>query len=214
MRLDSLTELIWRLYQNGKAYATNQYVLKPDIQQKCKLLFSDAIRQRYYESMKLDAYGRPDYSFVSPILSIKRYDLSPDVKNGARRCDMAGVNLYRLPRSAHFANIYPVGDCKNDEVGQITQVEPSEENFYINDPDLKKYKFYVIKGYGINTYNIPFCVKHLDIETTYDMDDDTDIDGAIASAICDQILGVIAGIKKQYYSDEAKRQIEEQNVIQ
>jgi len=214
MRLYELSELTWRLYQNGKAFANSQFILKQDIEQKCKLLFSDAMRQRYYESMKLDEFNRPDYAFISPILQIKRFDLSSESEQKFRRCDMGAFDLYRLPKNAHFTNIYPVGNCGTDELGEITQVSPGEENFYVNDPDLKKVMFFVVKGRGINTYNMPPCVKQLDIETTYDMDEDTDIDKSIASIIIDQILNVALGIKKQYYSEDAKRQIEEQNVVQ
>jgi len=59
MILKSVIELCWRFYQNGRAYANNQYVLKEDMEQKAKLLFADALRQRYYESKKLDEFGRP-----------------------------------------------------------------------------------------------------------------------------------------------------------
>lgn len=205
-------ELTWRLYQNGKAYATSQYILKPDIEQKCKLYFADAMRQRFYESMKSDEFGRPDYSFVSPILQVKKFKLGDKDMLNARRCDMGDFDLYRLPKNTHFANVYPVGTCK-DNIGILTQVSPGEENFYINDPDLSSFMFYVVKGRGINAYNVPPCVVELAIETTYDVDDDVDIDKSIASIIVDQILNVVLGIKKQYYSEDAQRQIEEQNVI-
>lgn len=212
MRLKELIELTWRLYQNGKAYATSQFILEQDIEQKCKLLFADAMRQRVYESMKSDEFGRPDYSFVSPILEIKKFLLGETGDLKFRRCDMGDLDLYRLPKNAHFSNVYPVGSCTND-VGTLTQVSPGEENFYVQDPDLSSFMFYVVKGRGINAYNVPPCVKELAIETTYDIGDDIDIEKSIASAIVDQILNVVLGIKKQYYSEDAQRQIEEQNVI-
>lgn len=213
MRLKELSELAWRLYQDGKAYANNQFILKKDIEQKCKLLFADAMRQRYYESKQLDEFRRPDYSFVSPILNVKRFPVNEIENSKHKRCDMGEFDLYRLPHNAHFTNIYPVGSCGNDEVGEITQVSPGEENFYINDPDLSDWCFFVVKGRGLNLYNLPECVKELDIETTYDVDGDVDIDKSVASIILDQVLGVILGIKKQYYSEEVKKQMEEQNIV-
>jgi hypothetical protein len=214
MKLKSLTELTWRFYQAGKAYANNQTLLKSDIEQKIKLLFADAMRQRYYESRKLDEFGRPDYAFLSPILDIKRFALSDEQPQGGfRRCDMGEFDLYRLPSNSHFTNIYPVGNCGTDEVGEITQVAPGEENFYINDPDMKDFIFFVPKGRGANFYNVPLCVKEMDIETTYDIGGDTDIEMGIASAIVDQVLNVSLAIKKQYYSADAKQQMDEQNVV-
>lgn len=214
MIIKELQELVWRWYELGKPQANNQTLIKADMGQKIKMLFADAMRQRYYESMAADQYRQPDYSFVSPILNVKRFELGePDYK-GKRRADMSEFDLYRLPKNSHFTNIYPVGDgCGNDEVGEITQVAPGEENFYINDSDLSSLKFFVVKGRGIDTYNIPACVKSLDIETTYDVGGDTDIDNSIGSQIIDQILNVALGIKKQFYSEGVQKQMEEQNII-
>lgn len=213
MTLKALTELTWRLYQNGRAYANNQHVLKPDIEQKCKLELAKLIRQMYYESMATDEFRRPDYSFTSPILASKSFELTDLNDNGFRRCDMSAWDLYRMPRNSHFTNVYPVGSCRNDEMGEITQVAPGEENFYINDPDLKSFVFYVVKGKGLNFYNLPLCVKSVVVESTYDVGSDTEIDKGLASMIVDQILGVVLGIKKQYYSEEAQKEINDQNVV-
>lgn len=214
MTLKNLQEVVWRFYQNGKPQANNQMLLKADIGQKIKLLFADAMRQRYYESMKTDIFNQPDYAFVSPILSVQRFKLGEPEYNGKRRADMGAFDLYRLPKNSHFTNVYPVAEgCGNDEVGEITQVAPGEENFYIGDSDLSSLKFFVVKGRGIDTYNIPPCITGLDIETTYDVGNDIDIDMSIASQIIDQILNVALGIKKQYYSEEVQKQMQEQNVI-
>lgn len=212
MILKNIIELTWRLYQNGRAYANNQYVLKQDIEQKAKLLFADAIRQRFYESRKLDDFGRPDWSFISPLLEIHRFELED--KDGFRRADMNGFSMYRIPGNSHITNVYPIGNCKNDEVGEITQVNPGEENFYAKDPDFSDTMFFVIKGKGINVYNCPPCIKHLDIEASYDAKpEELEVDSAIASAIVDQILNVGLAIKKQYYSEEAQKEMAAQNIV-
>lgn len=213
MTLGIIQEVVWRFYQNGKPQANNQTLLKADMGQKIKLLFADAMRQRYYESMKADQFNQPDYSFSSPILSVQRFELPEADMVGKRRADMGEFNLYRLPKNSHFTNVYPVGNCGNTEVGEITQVAPGEENFYIGNPDLSGYKFYVVKGRGIDTYNVPPCIKSLDIETTYDVGAETEIDNSIASQIVDQILGVALGIKKQYYSEQAQKEMDTQNLV-
>jgi len=131
-----------------------------------------------------------------------------------RRCDMSDISMYRMPGNSHITNVYPVGACSNDELGEITQVNPGEENFYANDPDFSDIMFFCIKGKGVDVYNVPPCVKSLDIEATYDGPaDELEIDSAIASVIVDQILNVSLGIKKQYYSEEAQKQMAEQNIV-
>jgi hypothetical protein len=213
MKLKALTELTWRLYQNGRAYANNQHVIKDDIAMKCKLEFSKLIRQMYYESMATDEFRRPDYSFTSPLLESKSFQLTDIQENKYRRCDMSEWDLYRMPKNSHFTNIYPVGSCRNDEVGEITQVAPAEENFYINDPELKEFIFYVVKGKGLNFYNLPLCVKSVIVEATYEIGNETEVDMGLGSMIVDQILGVVLGIKKQYYSEEAQKEMNDQNVV-
>lgn len=214
MRIEQLVEVCWRWYQNGRAYANDQRLLEADMSQKVKLLFADTMRQRYYESKRSDAYNQADYSFSSPVLSIKRFILSEADIIGKRRVDMSEFDLYRLPGNSHITNIYPYSEkgCGNDEVGEITLVAPGEENFYVKNPDLKEFKFGVIKGRGLDTYNIPPCVTGLDIESTYDVKD-VDIDMSIGSLIIDQILNVSLGIRKQYYSEEVQKQMAEQNIV-
>lgn len=214
MILKDIKELAWRWYQNGKPQANNQQLLKADMGQKIKLLFADAMRQRYYESMKMDKFNEPDYSFHSPIISVQRFPLSEPDFNGKRRVDMSKFDLYRLPKNSHFTNVYPIAKgCGNQEVGEITQVSPGEENFYIGNPDLSDFCFYVVKGRGLDTFNIPACIESLDVEATYDVGDDTDIDMSIASQIVDQILNVSLGIKKQFYSEQVQKEMNEQNIV-
>jgi len=212
MRLNRLQEVTWRFYQNGKALANNQSLLKTDIAQKVKLLLADLMRQRYYESKKNDEFLRPDYSFVSPLLEVKRFKLLDKKDHKFRRCDMKEFDMYRLPGNSHITNVYPVGNCGNDDLGEITQVSPGEENFYANDPDFSDIFFFVIKGSGLNAYNIPDCVSELDVEATYD-GDDIEVESSMASVIMDQILNVSLGIKKQFYSEQAANEMAEQNVV-
>ncbi len=160
----------------------------------------------------MDEFLRPDYSFVSPLLEVKRFNLTDNEDRRLKRCDMKLFEMYRLPGNSHITNIYPVGDCGSDGFIEITQVSPGEENFYINDPDFSDVSFYVIKGSGVDVYNLPDCVKKLDIEATYD-GDDIDVESSMASVIMDQILEVSLGIKKQFYSEQAQKDMAEQNVV-
>lgn len=197
MKIKNLSEVIFKFYSEGRPKATAVTFNERDIAQMVKLNFGELCRFKYYESKKLDEYNRPDYSFTSPLLSIKRFELSDPNDRGMRRADMGTFDLYRLPKNEHFTNVYFVGDgCVNDDAGEITQVETGEENFYINNPDLSFFKFYVVKGRGINTYNVDPCIKSLDIETTYDSDD-IDISMDLAYEIASAMLGLMLKIKQQ-----------------
>lgn len=189
MILKQLTEVTWRLYQDGSANVKTQTFKKPDVTQMVMMGAANAFRELYYASKKTSDYNTPDYSFSSPLLSVKPFDLPEANIIGKRRIDMSDFDLYRLPRNSHITNIYPeTGDgCGNEEVGEITLVSPGEENFYIGNPDFKTMQFGVVKGRGIDTYNIPPCIKSLSVETTF-ATDDVDISLDVAYDVSSKIL--------------------------
>jgi hypothetical protein len=188
VKVSQLSEIVWEFFQKGRAKATGQTLRQPDIAQMIKLNFGNLMRQRYIQSQKLSQFGEADYSFLSPVLAVKRFPLSDPDSRGMRRADMGDVDLYRLPNNAHFTNMYPVGESCLGSVGEVTQVKPGEESFY-QSPDFSDFKFFVVKGRGIDTYNLPHCVKHLDIETTYDLPD-FEITDDIGFEIASNILGL------------------------
>ena len=192
MKLKSVVDIVWYFYYDGRAKATAQTLDKLDFKQACLLAFADLMRAMFIKSKAADEFNEPDYSFVSPLLTIKRFPLGDANIVGLRRADMCDVDLIRLPHGAHLTNVYPVGtDCGGQQVGEITQVEPGEENFYLT-PDFSNFQFFVVKGRGLNTYHVPPCIKHLDIETTYTGDDmDVSLDMAY-----EVVMAVLAtGIK-------------------
>lgn len=189
MILKQLTEIIWRIYQDGNADVKTQTFKKPDVSQMAMMGAGSAFRDLYYASKKTSDYNTADYSFISPLLVSKIFDLPESNIIGKRRVDMSEFDLFRLPRNSHFTNVYPETDegCGNEEVGEITQVSPGEENFYINKPDFKTMQFYVVKGRGLDTYNIPPCIKKLTVEAPY-VDDDIDISLDVAYEVASKIL--------------------------
>lgn len=214
MLLSQLTELAWKWYQNGKPQASKQQLIQADIEQKIKTLFASLMRQRYYESMKMDPTGEPDWSISSPILSVQKFTVGDPGINGMRRIDMGKFDLYRMPKNSHISAVYPLSQsCNGEIIEQPVQVNPSEENFYINNPDLSEYLFYSVKGRGLDTYNFPPCVKEVNVESTFDLDGNVDVDNSMAEDIIDQILNVSLGIKKQYYSEDVQKQMAEQNLV-
>ena len=219
MRIKQLGEVIWKFYYDGRPKSTAQTLSKADILQMCILSYGEIVRQKYYDSKKQDEYNQPDYSFLSPILTVQRFGLE-DVNDitGMRRADMSKFDLVRLPKNAHITNVYPVGsDCQGQAVGEITQVSPGEENFYLT-PDFASFLFFVVKGRGLNTYHVPPCVKSVEVETSYvtdDFDVSLDIGYEIAMTVLTvggKVNGVPIKILDNNYSPqprEVKRRLEE-----
>ena len=182
MQLSQLSEVIFNFYEQGRIKAVNTSFSKADIEQYAKMSYGNLMRQLYYANR--NSNDGAEYYFYSSILDIKRFNLSDANSKGMRRADMGDIDLYKLPKNAHFANVYFVG-CEQGEA--ITQVAPAEENFYLS-PDFSSFKFYVVKGRGINTYNLPPCVKAVDIETTYD-NPDIDVPLDICYDVANAVLG-------------------------
>jgi len=190
MKIKHVSQVVWRYFSDGRPKATAQTLSQGDITQACILSFADLSRQQYYKSKAQDENNQPDYSFISPILDIKRFELSDANYVGMRRADMGEFDLLRLPHGAHITNVYPVGsDCDGDVVGNITQVEPGEENFYLSS-DFTSYQFFVVKGRALNTYHVPPCIKYIDVETTY-ITDDIDISLDMAAQVVMAVINVI-----------------------
>ena len=188
MKIKQVSEVAWSFYSDGRPKATAQTLNKADFGQMVQLAFAEMMRQKYYESKKLDDFNQPDYSFLSPILETKRFKLTEANVIGMRRADMCNIDLFRLPKNSHFTNVYPVGsDCNGIALGEVTQVSPGEEDFYLT-PDFSSFLFYVVKGRGLNTYNLPPCVKEVDVEATYNSDD-IDISMDLAYEVIMAVLG-------------------------
>lgn len=193
MIIKQLAEIIFKFSNAGRPKVTAQSIDKATITQMVMLTFGNILRQRYYESKKLNDFGQPDYSAISPVLGTIEFKLSDTNKIGMRRADMSQYDLYRLPNDAHITNIYPIsGSCGSEELGKISLVEAGEERFYLT-PEFSFFLFGVVKGRGINLYHLPPCVNCVGIETTYNSSD-VDVSFEIGEEIALHILGVVLKI--------------------
>lgn len=209
MLLKQVEEVIWRVYQNGVPEADKQKLRQQDILQQVKMAYGAMMRQAYYTS-KAANDGQPDYYFYSPILSVQTFKLTDANSQGMRRAEMGNFDLYRLPKNSHFTNVYSnSSDCSKGQSGEITQVQPGEENFYAGNPDMIFFQFFVVKGRGINTYNLPTCVKEIDVEATYD-GEDIDISNDIAFDIANQVLATDLKIKELFSPMELQKEIQKE----
>lgn len=193
MLLSELSETVWQIYGEGRQKATTRSFSQKDVQQYIKLAVAEVFRILYYNS-KRNKDGNAFY-FISPLLSIQNFPL--DVANlvGKRRVDMTGTDMFRMPHDAHIVSMYPVGCNDNGDYKSISLVEAGEEYFYAGNAKYSFYKFAVVKGTGLDTYNLPPCVKSLDIEASFDMPKlDPDISMDVAFDASSLVLGKMLGL--------------------
>jgi len=192
MKLKQISEVGWQLYDGGRPTATNQTLEQDDFQQLVYLQLADQAKMRFYESRKMGDGEKTD--FIAPLLTSKKYPIE-DADYQGRRSAVYNEEVIRLPRNSDVTNVYLVADnCTETVNGSLTQVQPGEENFYVNDPDMKSYLFFVQKGKRIDTYNVPPCVKQIEVERAF-MEDELDVPLDVAYNMLVQILGVTLKVR-------------------
>jgi hypothetical protein len=196
MLLSILSNINYEFYNQGRPKSTNRSYSERDIMQFLKLAAGNILRTRYYEEIKRN--GKSDLSLISPLLSIQEFLLGDPNEAGMRRADMSAFDLYRMPHDTHFSNVYPIG-CVGTESQAIAIIESGEEYYYLK-PDFKSFKFGVVKGRGINTYNLPPCATAISVEAPFDGTDkdgnmiDVDIPLDICYDASNYVLGRVIGI--------------------
>lgn len=190
MKLKQLSEVLWQFYSDGRPKATDQRLSERDVRQLVMMAFGGLLRKKHYESKAQSDFGEADFSITSDMLQTIEFDLSEPNTVGMRRADMDEYDLYRLPNNMHLANVYPIGGtCGSEELGKITPIKPGEESYY-SKPKFKSFLFYVLKGRGVNIYNLPPCVSKVGIETTYNSND-VDVSLDICYDIAIEVFGVL-----------------------
>lgn len=192
MKLDQLAEICWQLYDGGRPTATNQTLEQDDFQQLVFMESAYQLKMRFYQSRKDNDGEKTD--FIAGMLSEREYYLTDANYQGRRRAFYT-EEVMRLPKNSDVTNVKLIADnCTGTVNGDLTQVQPGEENFYINDPDLKSFLFFVQKGKSIDTYNVPPCVKKIEVERIFSFED-LDIPLDIAYEVSTNILGVTLKMK-------------------
>lgn len=215
MKLVALSELIWKYYQDGRPKADKQKLSQVDIRQMARTSAANNFRQQYifgqkiYPGRRLQAPPEEkEYYFISPLLSVRRFELTATDRQGMRRADMGEFDLYRLPKNVHFENIYMVnGACDGMRTNIITIVQNGEEKFYVGKPDFKSFIFASVVGRGLNTFNVPPCVTSIDVETTFD-NDEIDISLDVAFDVCVEVLR--SSIEVEEFTGDGKIKLQEE----
>lgn len=186
MTTKQLSEIIYNIYDGGRPSATNVTLGKEDMAQLVFMESAYQLKMRFYQSRKDADDEKTD--FIAGMLGTRVYDLT-DADYRGKRSATYTEEVLRLPKNSDVTNVYMVGsDCKETVNGSITQVQPGEENFYMNDLDLRWYIFFVQKGKKIDTYNVPPCVKKIEVERVY-TDNSMDVPLDIAFEVAMGILG-------------------------
>jgi len=192
MKVEQLAEVIWQLFDGGRPSATNQTLEREDMEQLVFMESASALKMRFYESRKLDEGEKTD--FMGGMLGVRRYPLGETNIKGRRQA-IYNEEVMRLPRNSDVTNVYPVASNCTQSIGNtITQVQPAEENFYINDTDLRFFMFFVQKGNSIDTYNIPSCIEEIEVERIYTTND-LEIPLDIAYDVAITILGITLKVR-------------------
>lgn len=192
MLLSILGETVWQIYNEGRPKATVRSFAQQDVQQYIKLAVAEVMRILYYNSRR-NKDGNAFY-FISPLLAIQKFPLPEANLIGMRRADMIGIDMFRMPHDAHIVSMYPVGCNDGGDYKSISLVEAGEEYFYAGNPKFKSFKFGVVKGGGINTYNLNPCVTSLDVEASFESDMDPDISMDVAFDASSLVLGKMLGL--------------------
>lgn len=215
MILKTVAEVAWKYYSDGKPSANKQKLSEGDMRQMVRMAAANNFRQLYLFGQKIipgkKLIAPPeegDYYFTSPLLSVKRFELPEADNMGMRRADMQEFDLYRLPHNAHFENIYMVnGTCAGLKTNVLTLVANGEEKFYAGKSRFRSYIFGSIVGRGINTFNVPPCIKKIDVETTYDSDD-IDVTLDVAFDVVNEVLRLSLEIEQVSGDDKIRLQEE------
>lgn len=198
MKLIQVSEVAWRWYNEGNANVAKQTFRQADIQQAVLMAYAGIMRDLFNANKRLG--NQDEYYFYSGDLSQNEYDLTEATIQGMRRA-LIPEDVVRLPRNADITNVYPIGTC-NGISGEVTQVRPGEENFYLA-PEFKDFLFFVQKGKGINTYHLPPCVKKIAVERIY-VALDMEISLDVAFNIMKSVISDILGVKSAWDKDQIK----------
>ena len=183
MNIKDIADVIENFYYVGRV-KSDKTLDKRDFAAMGKFALGTIMREYWYNPNVGEEGDR--YSFVAGFLSPKVYQLGDADRFKRRRIDMAATPVIRLPMNAHILRVLPIsGECTQD-IDELTQVQPGEELSYTSS-EFYFYKYFVSKGEGLDAYNIPECVKEVEVEAVFD-NDEADIPYDFAFQICMNVL--------------------------
>lgn len=190
MNIKDIADVIENFYYIGRI-KSDKTLDKRDFGALAKFALGTIMRDYWYNPLIGEEGDR--YSFVSGFILPKIYSLGEPDKFKRRRIDMSNTPVIRLPMNAHILYVLPVsGECTQD-IDELSQVQPGEELFYTSS-EFDFFKYFVSKGEGLDAYNIPECVKEVEVQAVFD-NDEADVPYDFAFQVCNQVLGVSLKVK-------------------
>lgn len=185
MNLETISYIIEDLYYNGVVKSNSRQLTRNTILEYCKLGYANVMRNLWF-TFKKQGFGNEQYFFTGS-LTRKIFDLGEVDKNGRRCVDISNYPIIRLPKNMHIFSVRPINEINcNSDLEIATQVMPGEVNFYTNDT-FNGYSFFCLVGNSIDCYNIPDCIKKVEVEAVWD-NSNADIPNDIAADVIKYIL--------------------------
>lgn len=184
MTLADFGNVVWTIYNGGKLKSTQISLSEQKVVAYCKTAYANVIRTLWMKG------GNQFYFFTSNALE-KKFSLPESDMNGRRFIDMNGSPTIALPMNSDVFNIIPINKAGNQQLKEVTLVQPAEESFYkgLNIPYGAK------RANGVMTYFIPPCVEEVNVYAVYD-DVTLDVPQDILFDVSRVVLNLLFDIRK------------------
>jgi hypothetical protein len=193
--IQSISEIMLNLYQNGRVKVTNMTLDQQDMLQHVRFAYANVIRNMWLSLSK----GKSEdenyfYSSLSKQIELKLSEFEYGKnKRQASFGEFDGM-MVRLPENKHIIEVIPVGKSCEYQYDPIPIVGPAEEKFY-RGPEFKDFMFVSVNQDGLSVVNAPSSVKAI-LLTTILASDDANVPDDIAFDMVTLIMKTIFGVNQ------------------
>lgn len=188
IELSWIAEVLFQIYYSGRPKAGGKLALQ-DFEQMCRMANGTIMRRLYYDYKGKGETTFPGW-YASYLPAPKKFDLGEADARGRRIIELTD-GIMRLPKNTGFFDIYPY-IAKGEVCGcdHVQIMDAGQESIYCG-ADFK-IPMAVLKGKRIVVYNIPECVKEMEVEAIFeggiDMQVPMDVSLDIANAVLGEML--------------------------
>lgn len=199
-KASNIAEVIQSIYYNGRP-KLDKKLDRRDFLQLVNMANGTIIRKLYYEERQA---GQVQW-FFSPETNTKDFELSDADQRGRRSFEIKGKKkgeefegVMRMPKGI---GVLDLRDADSGE--RISRIATGSAWMYMGRAYEGK-MFYEQKGIKIITYNVPSCIKKVEMDGMFNLTD-MDIPYDIAFDICNSVLGLtlkVAGFPVDKTNDQ------------
>ena len=193
MTLGTLTEIVQNLYLRGVVKSTNVELTNEVIQAYLRTAYGAVIQSI---ADKKQRQGDSDYSYTISG-AVKTETITLEKSGNKSTFNLSEFNVMKLDKGmdiVSFEQPAKYDSCVGGNVLTITPVTPFEVKFYLVNESKSEY-FYVRTGLGGTIYNLPDCLKELNISFV-DADAEADLPEDVCINMCKIAFPDIFGVKK------------------